>query len=168
MPRLVRQSPANVAGAYLRGLFEADGGLSHGYPQLNTTSQRLAQEVATLLIGLGCPVTIRSADYSGRLGKRPQWIVRITSHVGLEAWRQRIGCDRRSRFVGCYTFRPDVERESSYPLPHRRIGCSLCWMRLPCRRSTARVAARASIGARPIRSCAGSYCAICAMSVSLR
>ena len=118
VPRLVRQSPANVAGAYLRGLFEADGGLSHGYPQLNTTSQRLAQEVATLLIGLGCPVTIRSADYSGRLGKRPQWIVRITSHIGLEAWRQRIGCDRRSRFVGCYTFRPDVERESSYPLPH--------------------------------------------------
>ena len=99
VPRLVRQSPANVAGAYLRGLFEADGGLSHGYPQLNTTSQRLVQEVATLLIGLGCPVTIRSADYSGRLGKRPQWIVRITSHVGLEAWRQRVGCDQRSRFV---------------------------------------------------------------------
>ena len=111
VPRLVRQSPANVAGAYLRGLFEADGGLSHGYPQLNTTSQRLAQEVATLLIGLGCPVTIRSADYSGRLGKRPQWIVRITSHLGLEAWRQRVGCDQRSRFVTCYTHRPDTERE---------------------------------------------------------
>ncbi len=117
VPRLVRQSPANVAGAYLRGLFEADGGLSHGYPQLNTTSQRLVQEVATLLIGLGCPVTVRSADYSGRLGKRPQWIVRITSHVGLEAWRQRVGCDQRSRFVTCHTFRPDTEREFSYALP---------------------------------------------------
>ena len=118
IPRLVRQSPVNVVGAYLRGLFEADGGLSHGYPQLNTTSQQLAQEVATLLIGLGCPVTLRRTNYPGKLGNRPQWIVRIDSHVGLEAWRKRIGCDLRSRFVGCYTFRPNAERETSYTLPH--------------------------------------------------
>ncbi len=118
IPKLVRQSPASVVGAYLRGLFEADGGLSHGYPQLSTTSQQLAQEAATLLVGLGCPVTLRRTEYPGKLGSRPQWMVRINSYVGLEAWRERIGCDRRSRFTGCYTFRPDAERESSYVLPH--------------------------------------------------
>ena len=118
IPRLVRQSPANVVGAYLRGLFEADGGLSHGFPQLNTTSEQLAREVAALLIGLGCPLTLRTTSYAGKLGKRPQHILRINSSVGLEAWRARIGCDQRSRFVGCYTFRPNAERESSYVLPH--------------------------------------------------
>jgi ribonucleoside-diphosphate reductase alpha chain len=117
VPRLIRQSPAVVVGAYLRGLFEADGAISHSYPQLNTTSEQLAREVATLLIGLGCPVSIRSNNYQDRWGSRTQWIVRIESHVGLEAWRTRIGCDQRSRFVTCYTFRPRTEKESSYVLP---------------------------------------------------
>ena len=52
------------------------------------------------------------------MGARPQWIVRINSHVGLEAWREKVGCDQRSRFVGCYAFQPSTERESSYTLPH--------------------------------------------------
>jgi ribonucleoside-diphosphate reductase alpha chain len=117
VPRLIRQSPAVVVGAYLRGLFEADGAVSHHYLQLNTTSEQLAQEVATLLIGLGCPVNVRRNEYEDRWGKRPQWIVRIESHVGLDAWRTQIGCDQRSRFVCCYTFRPATERESSYVLP---------------------------------------------------
>src|SRR5690606_7253101 len=81
VPRLVRQSPAFVVGAYLRGLFEADRAISHGYPQLSTTSYRLAQEVATLLIGLGCPVTLRQHSESARLGTAPQWNVRLDSHV---------------------------------------------------------------------------------------
>ncbi|MCB0084511.1 MAG: adenosylcobalamin-dependent ribonucleoside-diphosphate reductase, partial [Caldilineaceae bacterium] len=102
----------------MRGLFEADGALSHGYPQFNTTSEQLAREVATLLIGLGCPVSVRRNEYQNRLGDKPQWIVRIRSHVGLEAWRTAIGCDQRSRFVTCYTFRPNTEKESSYALPH--------------------------------------------------
>ncbi|HMN29381.1 MAG TPA: ribonucleotide reductase N-terminal alpha domain-containing protein, partial [Caldilineaceae bacterium] len=118
VPKVVRQSPPNIVGAYLRGLFEADGALSHGYPQFNTTSERLAHEVATLLIGLGCPVTIRPNQSAKRWGARPQWIVRVHSHVGLEAWRQSIGCDQRSRFVVCYAHQPDKERESSYVLPH--------------------------------------------------
>lgn len=59
VPRLIRQSPPAVVGAFLHGLFEADGSLSHGYPQLLSTSEALVREVATLLIGLGCPVQIR-------------------------------------------------------------------------------------------------------------
>jgi ribonucleoside-diphosphate reductase alpha chain len=118
IPKLVRQSPAHVVGAYLRGLFEADGALSHGYPQFNTTSEQLAHEVATLLLGLGCPVKIWRNEYKDRWGALPQWIVRIHSHAGLEAWRVHIGCDMRSRFVTCYIFQPDMEREKSYLLPY--------------------------------------------------
>jgi len=116
IPKLVRQSPANIVGSYLRGLFEADGSVSHGYPMLNTTSEQLARESATLLIGLGCPVSILVNEYEGRWGDKPQWVLRIRSNVGLEAWRENISCDIRSRFVVCQTFNPDRTRESSYTL----------------------------------------------------
>ncbi|MBS1249663.1 MAG: Vitamin B12-dependent ribonucleoside-diphosphate reductase [Chloroflexi bacterium] len=117
VPRLIRQSPPNIVGAYLRGLFEADGALSHNYPQLNTTSYRLAEEVAMLLIGLGAPVSIRQHAESERLGEHPQWLVRLRSHMALDVWQQHIGCDEGSRFMVCYTHQPDFSREKSYILP---------------------------------------------------
>nr|BAL55664.1 ribonucleoside-diphosphate reductase alpha chain [uncultured Chloroflexota bacterium] len=118
VPRPIRQSPPQVVGAYLRGLFEADGSLSHGYPVLTTISSRLAREVATLLIGLGCPVRIRTiAPGIDRWGNSETYQIRIHSTVGLEAWRQKIGCDPRSRFVGAYAWESDLRRESSYILP---------------------------------------------------
>ncbi|MBV6394614.1 MAG: hypothetical protein HFACDABA_00180 [Anaerolineales bacterium] len=121
VPRLVRQSPVNVVGAYLRGLFEADGSLSHGYPVLTTSSSGLAREVSTLLIGLGCPVSIRTvAAGLDRWGDSETYHVRINSKVGLDAWREKIGCDQRSRFVAAYAWESDLRRESSYVLPNPR------------------------------------------------
>ncbi|MCL5428868.1 MAG: adenosylcobalamin-dependent ribonucleoside-diphosphate reductase [Chloroflexi bacterium] len=121
VPRLVRQSPREVVGAYLRGLFEADGTLSHGYPTLTTTSPRLAEETATLLIGLGCPVRIRSvAPGVEHYGKSRIYIVRIESTTGLQAWRKTIGCDQRSRFVAAQSWESDTRRESSYVIPAPR------------------------------------------------
>jgi len=121
VPRLVRQSPPNIVGAYLRGLFEADGSLSHGYPALGTSSARLAREVATLLIGLGCPVGLRTTSAGlDRWGDSDTYHVRITSTVGLNAWRAKIGCDQRSRFVAAYAWESDLRRESSHVLPNAR------------------------------------------------
>ncbi len=121
VPRLIRKSPPEVAGAFLRGLIEADGSLSHGYPSLTTTSPRLAEEVATLLIGLGCPVRVWSMapgiDHDGRA---QMYHVRIESSAGLQTWRERIGCDRRSRFVAAYAWESDLRRESTYTLPALR------------------------------------------------
>jgi ribonucleoside-diphosphate reductase alpha chain len=121
VPRLIRQSPASIVGAYLRGLFEADGTLTHGYPTLVTTSARLAREVSTLLIGLGCPVSTRTVSAGlDRWGDTESYQVRITSSVGLQAWREKIGCDQRSRFVAAYAWESDQRRESSYVLPNPR------------------------------------------------
>src|SRR3990172_205258 len=119
VPRLIRQSPPNIVGAYLRGLFEADGALSHGYPALVTTSARLAREVSTLLIGLGCPVKIRTVSAGlDRWGDSETYQVKITSTVGLQAWRDKIGCDQRSRFVNAHAWERDLRRETSYVLPN--------------------------------------------------
>lgn len=118
VPRLIRQSSPEVVGAYLRGLFEADGALSHGYPSLLTTSPQLAEEVATLLIGLGAPVSIRSmAPGVHKLGTANVYQIRIQSAVGLQVWRDSIGCDQRSRFVAAHAWTSDEQRESVYPLP---------------------------------------------------
>lgn len=119
IPRLIRQSPANIIGAYLRGLFEADGTLTHGYPALTTSSVRLAREVSTLLIGLGCPVKIRTISAGlDRWGNSETYQVRIASTVGLRAWREKIGCDQRSRFVPAYAWESNLRRETSYVLPN--------------------------------------------------
>ncbi len=124
VPLAIRQSPPEVVGAYLRGLFEADGTLSHGYPQLTTPSARLVEEVAALLIGLGCPIRIRSiAPGVTHFGEATVYQVRIESAIGLEAWKTRIGCDLRSRFVAAHQWQPDQERESSYTLP-----CPRYWL----------------------------------------
>ncbi len=121
VPRLVRQSPPNIIGAYLRGLFEADGALSHGYPSIGTSSSRLAREVSTLLIGLGCPVNIRTITAGlDRWGDSDTHQVRINSTVGLQAWREKIGCDQRSRFVSAYAWESDLRRKSSYVLPNAK------------------------------------------------
>ncbi|MDQ3574895.1 MAG: ribonucleoside-diphosphate reductase, partial [Actinomycetota bacterium] len=46
-----------VYGAFLRGLFEADGTVTMGYPHWMTTSLDLAGDVQTLLLALGFPTT---------------------------------------------------------------------------------------------------------------
>ncbi len=121
VPRLIRQSPQNIVGAYLRGLLEADGTLTHGYPTLSTSSSRLAREVSTLLIGLGCPVSIRTISAGlDRWGDSETYQVRIISTLGLQAWREKIGSDQRSRFVSAYAWESDLRRESSHVLPNPR------------------------------------------------
>ncbi|MBN1563297.1 MAG: hypothetical protein JXA10_05625, partial [Anaerolineae bacterium] len=119
IPRLIRQSPREVVGAFLSGLFEADGGISHNYPSLSSISKRLIDETATLLIGLGCPVRIDQFPYSeDRFGSNPVWRLRVHSVRGLQAWKATIGCDPRSRYAACMGFEPDLNRESTYVLPN--------------------------------------------------
>jgi ribonucleoside-diphosphate reductase alpha chain len=119
VPRLIRQSPPQVVAAFLRGLFEADGSPSHGYPSLMSTSKRLIDEAATLLIGLGCPVKIgQQPGSTDRYGTQTCWSLRIHSFLGLANWQAMIGCDSRSRFASCLDFVPDLHREVSYILPH--------------------------------------------------
>ncbi|HLY25765.1 MAG TPA: ribonucleotide reductase N-terminal alpha domain-containing protein, partial [Aggregatilineales bacterium] len=134
VPRMIRQSPPEIVGAFLSGLFEADGGLSHGYPSLISTSQALIYEVAALLIGLGSPITIQEQPLGeGHFGTKPLLRLRLNSFKALDAWRQYVPCDERSRFSVCRTFEPDLARESAYALPHPEywVGPVLQAIRLP-------------------------------------
>ena len=48
-----------VYGAFLRGLFEADGTVLDGVPSLSTASETFAAEIRTLLLALGMATTTR-------------------------------------------------------------------------------------------------------------
>jgi ribonucleotide reductase alpha subunit/intein/homing endonuclease len=123
VPRPIRQSTPEIVGAFLRGLFEADGSLSHGYPCLLSSSETLLREVAALLIGIGAPISLhRQWMGEGHDGTAQMWNLRLNSFRALEVWRQWIGCDVRSRFAACTTFAPDLAREMSYVLPCPEYG----------------------------------------------
>lgn len=119
VPELIRKSPKSVVGAYLRGLFEADGALSHGYPILSSVSLSLIKEVSALLLGLGCPNKINFLKKNNWLSSREGiYTCRIQSTVGLDNWKKNIGCDPRSRFTRCYSFVSDLAREKVFVLPN--------------------------------------------------
>jgi len=121
IPLLIRQSPINIVGSYLRGLFEADGSVLHGYPSFTTTSVQLLKDAQSMLIGLGCPVSVRETATPNRFGSNPVWSLRITSHIGLNAWKENIGCHALSRFMECMNYHPNLDKESVYALPYPEL-----------------------------------------------
>ncbi|THF67697.1 adenosylcobalamin-dependent ribonucleoside-diphosphate reductase [Deinococcus sp. Arct2-2] len=119
VPRAVRQAPRPVLGAFLRGLFEADGTLLHGYPQLSCASADFAQDVLVLLGGLGIPAqVVRYEAREDRYSQREHYRLNVVSAAGLERYRERVGWLPGSRFKALQDFQPDLARESAWPLPH--------------------------------------------------
>ncbi|MEI6621833.1 MAG: LAGLIDADG family homing endonuclease, partial [Actinomycetes bacterium] len=82
VPTAIRETndPA-VYAAFLRGLFEADGSVSEGVPALSTASELFAEDVRTLLLGLGLPTTTRET-VSGWGGAQYQVRIRNVSYAG--------------------------------------------------------------------------------------
>jgi ribonucleoside-diphosphate reductase alpha chain len=74
--------------SFVRGLFEADGTVTSGYPSWTTTSPGFAGEVQTLLLALGF-VTTRSQGVSGR-GSKLQ-IVRLLNRLSNQRWLTDVG-----------------------------------------------------------------------------
>ncbi len=121
LPRPIRQSTRPVLGAFLRGLFEADGTITAGYPMLSTASKRLAQDVLVALGGLGIPAKIlRYNPLPGRFSKRDHYRVRVVTAKGLERYLERVGVMPGSRLAALHASKPDTRRESSWPFPHAR------------------------------------------------
>jgi len=58
----------DVYAAFLRGLFEADGTVTSGYPSWTTTNESFSDDVRSVLLALGFPTTTREGT-SGRGSK---------------------------------------------------------------------------------------------------
>ncbi|MGH8975018.1 MAG: LAGLIDADG family homing endonuclease, partial [Acidimicrobiia bacterium] len=77
-----------VYRAFLRGLHEADGTVTAGYPSWTTTSLEFSHDVQTMLLALGF-VTTRKFDTSGR-GSRLA-VLRLLNKWVAARWLEEIG-----------------------------------------------------------------------------
>jgi adenosylcobalamin-dependent ribonucleoside-diphosphate reductase len=119
LPRAVRQAPRRVLAAFLRGLFEADGTLTHHYPEISSVSRRLLEDVQVMLGGLGIPSKITDyAPSAARYSDKGYARLRVYSHIGFECYIQRVGWIDGSRFAEMRNFTPDTSKESVWALPH--------------------------------------------------
>jgi ribonucleoside-diphosphate reductase alpha chain len=80
-----------VYGAFLRGLFEAGGTVTSGYPCWSTTSATFAQDVQTLLLALGIPTTLRLDRHRAGSGTAPIAVMRVLNSSFAGRWLDRIG-----------------------------------------------------------------------------
>lgn len=116
-PRAVRSAPRPVVAAFLRGLFETDGTLCHGFPEMSTASHRLARDVVVMLGGLGIPANLRHiAPRHDRFSRRGVYRVRVQTRLGLQRFVERIGFVAGSRLEAAAAHAPANDR--SWPLPH--------------------------------------------------
>jgi ribonucleoside-diphosphate reductase alpha chain len=74
--------------AFVRGLYEADGTVTVGYPSWTTSNDGFAGEVQSLILALGF-VTTRSAQVSGRGSQLA--VVRLLNRATNRRWLEEIG-----------------------------------------------------------------------------
>ncbi len=89
IPEIILRSPEEVACAFVRGLFTADGCVrENGHITLTTSSCRLGEELQIMLLALGVPTQLRrdvsAADYES-------WQVSICTKAGFRRFREKIG-----------------------------------------------------------------------------
>jgi ribonucleoside-diphosphate reductase alpha chain len=89
IPEIILRASEEVACAFLRGLFTADGCVrKSGYITLTTASQRLGEEVQIMLLLLGIP-THRRHDVAASGSE--SWQVSVCTQSGFERFREKIG-----------------------------------------------------------------------------
>jgi ribonucleoside-diphosphate reductase alpha chain len=95
---LYSNDPA-VYASFLRGLFEADGTVTSGYPYWGTTSIAFSRDVQSLLLAMGYPTT-RKMDKTG-WGGSDLAVLRLLNLSFNRSWLQQIGfmSDRKNAAI---------------------------------------------------------------------
>ncbi|MBI4137769.1 MAG: adenosylcobalamin-dependent ribonucleoside-diphosphate reductase [Candidatus Sungbacteria bacterium] len=80
-----------VYGAFLRGLFEADGSVTYGVPSWSTTAPRFLQEVKTMLLTLGFPTKTKVDNGAWRFGTNDVFVLRLKNNTYSQRFLSEIG-----------------------------------------------------------------------------
>ena len=93
IPELIRTASPKCVRAFLRGLFEGDGGVTpYGQPSLTSISKELIVQVQQLLLGLGIVSRISRVDRKGdSFGKHSRYELRISHRPSILAFAETIG-----------------------------------------------------------------------------
>ncbi|HVL99845.1 MAG TPA: vitamin B12-dependent ribonucleotide reductase [Egibacteraceae bacterium] len=111
---------AAVYTSFLRGLYEADGTVTLGYPRWSTTSYAFSRDVQSLLLALGYPTT-RKNDRTG-WGDSELAVLRLLNLGYNEAWLADIGfiSGRKNALVNC-TRTQQSSRKDYIPLTRAMV-----------------------------------------------
>src|SRR5207302_7072865 len=80
-----------VYAAFLRGLFEADGTVTTGYPVWSSTSIDTSHDVQSLMLALGFPTTRKVDTIRTGWGKAPLAVLRLLNLSANQRWLEEIG-----------------------------------------------------------------------------
>ncbi|HET7488078.1 MAG TPA: LAGLIDADG family homing endonuclease [Acidimicrobiales bacterium] len=81
----------DVYAGFLRGLFEADGTVTNGYPVWSTISLDLARDVQSLMLALGFPSTRKVQSNRTGWGAAPLGVVRLLNLAAGARWLEQVG-----------------------------------------------------------------------------
>jgi ribonucleoside-diphosphate reductase alpha chain len=92
-----------IYAAFIRGLYEADGDTSAGYPTLKNTSVQMVRDVQSMLLSLGFPTTfsVKDRTESSSWGKAALAALRILNASYNARWLDEVGfmSDRKNAAV---------------------------------------------------------------------
>ncbi len=80
-----------VYGAFLRGLFEADGTVTAGFVSFSTVAPDFARDVQTVMLALGMVTTLREERPGNSWGQAPRYQVRLLNQATNEAFLRHVG-----------------------------------------------------------------------------
>jgi len=124
-PHTIMRSPRPVVQAFLRGLFETDGGVEAGGKTVSfsTASSELAREVQTLLLNLGI-VSRRKSKWDVKT-KRDYYIVSVRGLRSRMLFAERVGFMSHKKMDPlCDSIRvASREGGDTESIPHQREWC---------------------------------------------
>ena len=124
VPWAILQSPRSVVQAFLRGLFETDGGVESGGQTVSfsTASNRLVRDTQTLLLNLGIVSRVKPKTIGGKV----YWTLSIRGLRHRRAFAEWVGFDSHKKMDPLLQSLGESMREGgdTESIPHQRQWCS--------------------------------------------
>ncbi len=113
-----------VYGAFVRGLFEADGTVSSGYVSFTTITEQFSRDVQAILLALGF-VTTRKVDAptTGSWGSSPRYVLRLLNQSVSGLFGKTVGfISKRKLALVAPVNHPQAARYDHIPLSQEMLN----------------------------------------------
>lgn len=96
IPEIIMEAPKSIVSAFVKGLFDTDGGVSGSYLEFCTASEKLSKQMQTVLLNFGI-ISTRSKKYNKKY-KTNSFIIKIYGK-NINIFRDEIGfsCERKQQ-----------------------------------------------------------------------
>jgi ribonucleoside-diphosphate reductase alpha chain len=88
---ILASNDSEIYGAFLRGLFEADGTVTNGSPTFSTVNLDFSEEVKQVMLSIGLPTTSHEETSENRWGDHNSFVTRLLNLTYSEVFEQKVG-----------------------------------------------------------------------------